>query len=100
MRAWHVDAPGPVTGHPLRLSTDDDIPRPGPDELLLKVLACGVCRTDLHVTEGDLPVHRPGVTPGHEVVAEVVAVGEGDASGFKEGDRAGRRLAPLDRQHV
>jgi len=89
MRAWHVDAPGPVTGHPLRLSTDDDIPRPGPDELLLKVLACGVCRTDLHVTEGDLPVHRPGVTPGHEVVAEVVAVGEGDASGFKEGDRAG-----------
>ena len=89
MRAWHVAAPGPVTGHPLRLSTDDDIPRPGPDELLLKVLACGVCRTDLHVTEGDLPVHRPGVTPGHEVVAEVVAVGEGDGSGFKEGDRAG-----------
>ena len=90
MRAWHVDAPGPVTGHPLRLSTDDDdIPRPGPGELLLKVLACGVCRTDLHVTEGDLPVHRPGVTPGHEVVAEVVAVGEGDGSGFGEGDRAG-----------
>jgi propanol-preferring alcohol dehydrogenase len=89
MRAWHVAAPGPVTGHPLRLSTDDDIPRPGPDELLLKVLACGVCRTDLHVSEGDLPVHRPGVTPGHEVVAEVVAVGEGDASGFQEGDRAG-----------
>ena len=89
MRAWHVDAPGPVTGHPLRLSTDDDIPRPGPGELLLKVLACGVCRTDLHVTECDLPVHRPGVTPGHEVVAEVVAVGEGDASGFGAGDRAG-----------
>jgi propanol-preferring alcohol dehydrogenase len=89
MRAWHVAAPGPVTGHPLRLSTDDDIPRPGPDELLLKVLACGVCRTDLHVTEGDLPVHRPGVTPGHEVVAEVVAVGEGDGSGFQAGDRAG-----------
>jgi len=89
MRAWHVDAPGPVTGHPLRLSTDDEIPRPGPGELLLKVLACGVCRTDLHVTEGDLPVHRPGVTPGHEVVAEVAAVGEGDTSGFKPGDRAG-----------
>jgi propanol-preferring alcohol dehydrogenase len=89
MRAWHVDAPGPVTGHPLRLSTDDEIPRPGPGELLLKVLACGVCRTDLHVTEGDLPVHRPGVTPGHEVVAEVTAVGDGDTSGFKPGDRAG-----------
>jgi alcohol dehydrogenase, propanol-preferring len=89
MRAWHVDTPGPVTGNPLRLSTDDDIPRPGPGELLLKVLACGVCRTDLHVTEGDLPVHRPGVTPGHEVVAEVVETGEGDTSGFRAGDRAG-----------
>ena len=75
MRAWHVEAPGPVTGHPLRLSTTDDVPEPGPGELLLKVLACGVCRTDLHVTEGDLPPHRPGVTPGHEVVGEVVALG-------------------------
>ena len=88
MRAWHVDAPGPVTGHPLRLSTDDEIPRPGPGELLLKVLACGVCRTDLHVTEGDLPVHRPGVTPGHEVVAEVAATGA-DVTEFTTGDRAG-----------
>src|SRR6266566_4923493 len=61
MRAWHVEAPGPVTGHPLRLHTDDEVPRPGPGELLLRVLACGVCRTDLHVTEGDLPPHRPGV---------------------------------------
>ena len=50
MRAWHVEAPGPVTGRPLRLHTEDDLPRPGPGELLLRVLACGVCRTDLHVT--------------------------------------------------
>ena len=95
MRAWHVEAPGPVTGHPLRLSTTDDIPEPGPGELLLKVLACGVCRTDLHVTEGDLPPHRSGVTPGHEVVGEVAAVGEniavggGEPGGFSVGDRAG-----------
>jgi propanol-preferring alcohol dehydrogenase len=92
MRAWHVAAPGPVTGHPLRLSTGDDVPRPGPGELLLRVLACGVCRTDLHVTEGDLPPHRPGVTPGHEVVGEVAAVGGGtgaDTTGFAVGDRAG-----------
>ncbi len=88
MRAWHVEAPGPVTGHPLRLHTGDEIPRPGPGELLLKVLACGVCRTDLHVTEGDLPPHRPGVTPGHEVVGEVAELGEG-AEGFAQGDRAG-----------
>ena len=80
MRAWHVEAPGPVTGHPLRLHPDDDVPRPGPGELLLRVLACGVCRTDLHVTEGDLPPHEPGVTPGHEVVGEVTAVGEGEGA--------------------
>ena len=95
MRAWHVAAPGPVTGHPLRLSTGDDVPRPGPGELLLRVLACGVCRTDLHVTEGDLTPHRPGVTPGHEVVGEVAALGEGaeradvGGRGFAVGDRAG-----------
>jgi alcohol dehydrogenase, propanol-preferring len=90
MRAWHVEAPGPVTGRPLTLRNDDDLPRPGPGELLLRVLACGVCRTDLHVTEGDLPPHRPGVTPGHEVVGEVAALGDGAASsGFKVGDRAG-----------
>ena len=89
MRAWHVEAPGPVTGHPMRLHPDDETPRPGPGELLLRVLACGVCRTDLHVTEGDLPPHQSGVTPGHEVVGEVAAVGEGDTAGFKPGDRAG-----------
>src|SRR5580693_1363003 len=90
MRAWHVEAPGPVTGNPLTLRNDDDLPRPGPGELLLRVLACGVCRTDLHVTEGDLPPHRPGVTPGHEVVGEVAALGEGAAgAGFSVGDRAG-----------
>jgi alcohol dehydrogenase, propanol-preferring len=90
MRAWHVETPGPVTGHPLRLHPDDQAPRPGPGELLLRVLACGVCRTDLHVTEGDLPPHKPGVTPGHEVVGEVAELGEGaQAAGFKTGDRAG-----------
>jgi alcohol dehydrogenase, propanol-preferring len=91
MRAWHVDRPGPVgneTGRPLVLR-DTPVPAPGPGELLLRVLACGVCRTDLHVTEGDLPVHRPGVTPGHEVVGEVAAVGPGDPAGFAVGDRAG-----------
>jgi alcohol dehydrogenase, propanol-preferring len=64
------------------------LPQPGPGELLLRVLACGVCRTDLHVTEGDLPPHLPGVTPGHEVVGEVVELGP-RASGFAVGDKAG-----------
>jgi propanol-preferring alcohol dehydrogenase len=65
------------------------VPSPGPGELLLRVLACGVCRTDLHVTEGDLPARRPGVTPGHEVVGEVAAVGTGDAAGFTGGFTGG-----------
>src|ERR1700761_2181608 len=90
MRAWHVDRPGPVGGgnEPL-VGRDPPVRVRGRGELLLRVLACGVCRTDLHVTEGDLPVHRPGVTPGHEVVGEVVTTGPGDAAGFAPGDRAG-----------
>ncbi|MCS7475220.1 zinc-binding alcohol dehydrogenase family protein [Umezawaea endophytica] len=85
MLAWHVDQPGPVASGPLR-ARRDPLPEPAPGELLLKVLVCGVCRTDLHVTEGDLPVHRPGVTPGHEVVGEVV---ETRSDRFAVGDRAG-----------
>jgi len=85
MLAWHVDRPGPMAGGPL-VARRDPIPEPAPGELLLKVLVCGVCRTDLHVTEGDLPVHRPGVTPGHEVVGEVV---ETRSDRFAVGDRAG-----------
>src|SRR4029079_12511176 len=89
MRAWHVEAPGPVTGHPMRLHPDDETPRPGPGELLLRVLVLGVCRPALHVAEGALPPPQSGVTPGHEVVGEVAAVGEGDTAGFRPGDRAG-----------
>ncbi|HEY0453736.1 zinc-binding alcohol dehydrogenase family protein [Actinophytocola sp.] len=84
MRAWRVERPGPVASGPLRLLTES-VPQPGAGELLVRVRACGVCRTDLHVAEGDLPVHRPRVVPGHEVVGEVVA-----ASGaFAPGDLVG-----------
>ncbi|MFI6095548.1 zinc-binding alcohol dehydrogenase family protein [Lentzea sp. NPDC051213] len=69
---------------PLRLA-DVPVPSPAPGELLVRVLACGVCRTDLHVVDGDLPVHRPSVVPGHQVVGEVVvAAGE-----FRVGERVG-----------
>ena len=87
MRAFRVTRPGPAAGGPLDL-VDAPVPEPGPDELLVAVLACGVCRTDLHVAEGDLPVHRPGVVPGHEVVGRVVRRGA-RATGFVEGDRVG-----------
>jgi alcohol dehydrogenase, propanol-preferring len=87
MRAWRVDRPGPVTGKPL-VRHQVPVPQPRPGELLLRVLVCGVCRTDLHVTEGDLPVRQPSVVPGHEVVGEVVALAD-HASGFRVGDRVG-----------
>lgn len=87
MRAWEVSAPAPIEDRPLRF-VDKDPPNVGDDDLLVRVLACGVCRTDLHVAEGDLPVHRERVTPGHEVVGEVAGLG-GDVSGFGIGDRIG-----------
>jgi len=89
MRAWRVRRPGPMRSNPLVFDSAAQVPQPGPDELLVAVRACGVCRTDLHVTEGDLAVHRPDVTPGHEVVGEVVAVGPDAGDGFAVGDRVG-----------
>ncbi|MEV0293590.1 zinc-binding alcohol dehydrogenase family protein [Nocardia sp. NPDC050710] len=76
MTAWRVRRPGPIDDAPLDV-VRESVPEPGVGELLVRVSACGVCRTDLHVAEGDLPVHRVGVVPGHEVVGEVVAVGPG-----------------------
>jgi propanol-preferring alcohol dehydrogenase len=64
------------------------VPVPGPGELLLRVEACGVCRTDLHLAEGDLPPRRPETVPGHEVVGRVIGTGPG-VTRFREGDRAG-----------
>ncbi|MEU6578221.1 zinc-binding alcohol dehydrogenase family protein [Streptomyces sp. NPDC046805] len=87
MGAWSVTEPGPVEEDPLRF-VERPVPEPAADELLVHVLACGVCRTDLHVTEGDLPVHRRGVTPGHEVVGVVAGAGA-DVEGFRVGDRVG-----------
>lgn len=85
MRAWRVGRPGPPEIREFGLHTEN-VPHPAPGELLVRVRACGVCRTDLHVVAGDLPVHRPGVVPGHEVVGEVAGTG---AAGFAVGDRVG-----------
>jgi alcohol dehydrogenase, propanol-preferring len=87
MRAWVVAKPGPMSSGPLEL-TERPVPEPGPGQLLVKVIVCGVCRTDLHLAEGDLPPHHPRMTPGHEVVGQVVATGPGDTR-FREGDRVG-----------
>ena len=87
MRAWVVHQPGPMATGPVRL-IERARPEPGQGELLIRVLCCGVCRTDLHLAEGDLPPRRPDVTPGHEVVGEVVEAGPGTVR-FRPGDRVG-----------
>jgi propanol-preferring alcohol dehydrogenase len=76
MRAMQLAAPAPVAEEPLKL-VEVPVPEPGPGQVLLRVLACGVCRTDLHILEGELPPHRSPVVLGHQIVGEVVALGPG-----------------------
>ena len=86
MPVWAVSG---RPGGPGRLvAAEAPVPAPRPDELLVRVLACGVCRTDLHLSDGDLEARAPRRVPGHEVVGEVVAVG-GAARRFAPGDRVG-----------
>lgn len=87
-RAWRTTSPGPVDGKRVELV---DVPRPSPcaGELLISVKACGVCRTDLHVVEGDLPVRRAHVVPGHEIVGRVVQIGPSTETDFCVGDVIG-----------
>jgi propanol-preferring alcohol dehydrogenase len=87
MRAWVVHRPGPIDSGPLVLADRAD-PEPGPGEVRVRVDVCGVCRTDLHLAEGDLPPRRPDVVPGHEVVGTVDARGPG-ATRFEPGARVG-----------
>ena len=74
-------------GRPLSLE-ELPIPEPGPGEVLVRVAACGVCRTDLHLVDGDLPEPRLPVVPGHEAVGRVAALGTG-VERFREGERVG-----------
>lgn len=87
MEAWVVERPGPIDHGPLR-RVSRPVPVPAPDEVRIRVSTCGVCRTDLHVACGDLPVHRPRIVPGHEVVGYVDAAGA-DTNRFSIGDRVG-----------
>ncbi len=87
MKAWLLEKQAPVEQRPLRLA---EIPTPhaGPGQIRIKVMACGVCRTDAHIAEGDLPLHKSPLVLGHEIVGVVDEVGEG-VDRFKLGDRAG-----------
>ncbi len=85
MKAAVLDRPAPIDQRPLQIL---DVPKPEltPGHVLLKVRACGVCRTDLHITEGELPQRLKPVTPGHQIVGEVV---NGATAEITKGTRVG-----------
>ncbi|MER3430384.1 MAG: hypothetical protein C4324_04945 [Blastocatellia bacterium] len=87
MKAWRIYHQAPATERPMRLQ---EIPRPQPlrNEVLIRITACGVCRTDLHIVEGDLPLRKTPVTPGHQVVGRIESVGS-EVSNFNLGERVG-----------
>jgi propanol-preferring alcohol dehydrogenase len=87
MKACVLDSPAPVDTNPLGFR---EVPRPdlSSDQVLVRVRVCGVCRTDLHVVEGELPPRKSPLIPGHQVVGVIEAVGAG-VSRFKPGERAG-----------
>jgi alcohol dehydrogenase, propanol-preferring len=87
MRAWVVNEPGPIDSGPL-VRVERDVPEPGPGQVRVRVAVCGVCRTDLHLAEGDLTPKHPRVVPGHEVVGVVDRLGLGSVR-LREGDRIG-----------
>jgi propanol-preferring alcohol dehydrogenase len=74
MRAHRLHRAAPLASAPLRLE-EVAPPVPGPGEVLVRVRACGICRTDLHVVEGDLPARQTPIVPGHQVVGEVTSLG-------------------------
>jgi propanol-preferring alcohol dehydrogenase len=87
MKAWILRTPASVDKHPLLLS---DVPMPNlrEDELLVRVSACGICRTDLHVVEGELPMRRSPMIPGHQIVGRVIEKGA-RVEDVAVGDRVG-----------
>jgi len=87
MRAAVLERPAPAADGPLAVTSRPD-PVPAPGELLLRVEACAVCRTDLQICEGDIEARRLPVIPGHQAVGTVEALGEG-VEGWRPGDRAG-----------
>ena len=87
MRAMAVGKPGPIESTPL-IEIDAPIPEPGRGEILVRVRTCGVCRTDLHVAEGELAPRRPRVVPGHEIVGYVSETGKA-VKDHHVGDRVG-----------
>ncbi len=87
MKAHMLYGQDDIKNHPLKFE-DTNVPVPTAGQVLIKVKACGICRTDLHVIEGDLPLKMTPTIPGHQVVGEVVQCGK-DVQGFNKGERLG-----------
>jgi len=87
MRAMVLETPGSIDGSPLRLE-EVTLPLPGPGEVRVEVHCCGLCHTDLHTVEGDLPLPKRPIIPGHQIVGSVDAVGPRVRT-LKSGDRVG-----------
>ncbi len=87
MKAMILEDIRPIESYPLQLR-EIPAPEPGKGELLIRVKVCAICRTDLHVIEGDLPRQKLPIIPGHQVVGVVEKLGEG-CSRFRPGDRVG-----------
>ncbi len=87
MKAFQISTPAPIEQHPLQL-IEIDTPIPKSNEVLIKVSACGVCRTDLHVIEGDLKEASYPIIPGHQVIGQIIQLGK-KVKHLKQGQRVG-----------
>lgn len=87
MKAWILEKQAKIEEKPLRLE-ETPTPHPKDDEIRIKISACGICRTDIHIAEGDLPLRKSPLILGHEIVGVVDEVGK-EVNKFKPGDKAG-----------
>jgi len=87
MKAWTLTKPGTVETNPLELR-ELPVPEPGPHEVLVRINACGICRTDLHVTEGELAPKKSEIIPGHQIVGVIERAGA-EATRYPAGTRVG-----------
>lgn len=99
MRAMLLESPGPIAEAPLKM-VDRPVPEPGPGEVLIRVKACGVCHTDLHTVEGELPLPHLPLIPGHQVVGIIASEGQGAGTGMERQLPGPEGLAPGQRVGV
>ena len=85
MKAWILETPGPISRDGPLVLADVEEPQPEDGDIVVEVSVCGLCRTDIHIAQEEIPLPRLPIVPGHQVVGRVVHAG----SRFEEGDRVG-----------